>query len=1386
MATDIAELGFKVDSSAMQVANKRMDKMVAKSKKVTGSVDKMADRFEKLKNTLKVVFVAAAAAMAAFAAGAIRLAVDAEETASKFQVVFRGGVESVNQALIDLTRTIPMTLTEMRAMAAGVQDMLVPMGIARDVAAELSVQAIKLAGDIGSFSNAEPEVVMRAIASGLAGQTEALRKYGIVATQVVLEQVALENGLISYGDEMTASIKAQALFIKITEDSADAMGDAERTMMSTSNQMKFMNREFKQTQEDLGQALLPTLGKLLTQLNTVNDDGITPLQSGFRTMGKVILTLVGAFVIVKAAATLLGKVLVGLASATVHSLQAMAAPFTEFVSTMAKAGKLIAEGEFGAAADVFDGIGARIVAGFTEHSKAAADAIGFIGESIETEVGDAMDTVNSLMGGFSENIDRSLGEPEGFNDMGDAISGLGDKVELTGKELEAYTKWWEQLRAEIDPVAEATRQYEMALLALDIAVDEFGLSATEKAAAIAHLQQVMADANGNTELLDWLTDLQAAMDPGAAAILAYEAAVIKLDKAIAKNPKIHIDRVKAIAQIKKVLDKASGATAKYTKQQEKLQKAMEKYKDFKGMIDPAGAALMEFNEALEEMNEIRKTLEDNGLLFEKAHWDTIEDGLRQAILGTETLGSALEKAGSLAGDALRLIQSSMSENTKEFEAMNVAIQAANVAKAIGAILTQGQGDPYTAFARMAQMAAAVAALGVSVGSFQNSGSIDPTQERQAAQGAGSILGDAEAKSESIMNALDITADATSELVGINRGMLNALTSLQTGLTGASTQLIRGGVDGTDIPIPDANTAAWIDLLTGGGIFNLLGLNFIGDFLGKILGGKTKLLDTGLEIEGGAIIDLMNDVFIRAFADIKSKKWLFGSYKFSTLFQDMDDRIGEQLALVFGSIVNTVTEAAIAIGIPMDVIEERMAAFRVETLKISLEDMTGEEQQEAILAVFSKIFDDLARDIVPFIDEFQKVGEGLGETLVRVATAVQVLQETIIMLGLSLDETDPKKFAEIAVGLVEMAGGIDQFIAKMRNFVGKFSTDEWQDATVIDAVTRGFEQLGISLPETREGLWDLVQGLDLSTESGRNQLVTILDLTDSLDSYYDILEKGDKVRQAAFDAEIQALLHIQAIAEGISASLQALRDRIIGDTSTDEENYIRFKARADALVVDLSTMTDPDLIAATVAEIERLTGLAWGLLDEGQKQQMAGDFLAFLDGVGELALKQLGIAADEAVAGTAFTPEEILARFNELVTDPLILVAGVQGIAADKLDAVADKLLDVVDADFEIQANADGDPDGVITPDAKDSGPIVITVLEPLPVINQVNTPDAIAAAVQAGMQAGAEAMINAAVSIIATGDSANATVISSARTIANAIAGIPDRIIVQATASEFS
>jgi hypothetical protein len=449
-------------------------------------------------------------------------------------------------------------------------------------------------------------------------------------------------------------------------------------------------------------------------------------------------------------------------------------------------------------------------------------------------------------------------------------------------------------------------------------------------------------------------------------------------------------------------------------------------------------------------------------------------------------------------EGLRSLQSMTKDGSRAFQAMQIAIDALTVVQAISAVLNQAQGDPYTAFARMAAMAAAVAALGVDIASFGggNGQSSNSAEARQATQGTGTVLGDTKKQSESIENAVKITADASQQLVGLNRGMLDALHNLEDALGAAGNQLARGAADAQFSGPHDA--------------FNVLdpvGKDPLGGAIGNfIFGGSQKVIDQGVIIAGGYLTDMLNQIVVGAYQTIHTSGGLFGGGGDSDQVVDVSDSFGKQFQLVIGSIVTTVREAALALGLLPADIDKAIDEFKIAETRISLEGLSAEDQQKALEAVFSQIFDGLAGAVVPFIGEFQQVGEGLGETLVRVATEVQVTQNAFHQLGIAVDESDPQKFAEIADGLVQAAGGLDAFIQGMQSFIQKFAPQGEQVKVQGEALSSALGQVGLALPTTRDGMWALMQSLDATTEEGRKQIAVLLQLADASDAYYTALEQ----------------------------------------------------------------------------------------------------------------------------------------------------------------------------------------------------------------------------------------------------------------------------------------
>ena len=202
-------------------------------------------------------------------AAAIKMSVDAEEAANKFNVVMGEAADDVRRRFRDLQDTIPLTQDQMESLAAGVQDLLVPLGFVRSEAAGMSADMVELAADLASFNNVAASVPLEALKSGLAGQSRPLRQFGIDVSQARLELLALEEGLISQGQELTASARAQAIMIAATRDSADAIGDAARTADSAANSFRFLKRDLMELGQGIGDIIVPAILPMVHHLRDV-------------------------------------------------------------------------------------------------------------------------------------------------------------------------------------------------------------------------------------------------------------------------------------------------------------------------------------------------------------------------------------------------------------------------------------------------------------------------------------------------------------------------------------------------------------------------------------------------------------------------------------------------------------------------------------------------------------------------------------------------------------------------------------------------------------------------------------------------------------------------------------------------------------------------------------------------------------------------------------------------------------------------------------------------------------------------------------------------------------------------------------------------------------
>uniref|UniRef100_A0A6M3KU62 Putative tail tape measure protein n=1 Tax=viral metagenome TaxID=1070528 RepID=A0A6M3KU62_9ZZZZ len=261
MANVIGEFVAKIGAD-MQGFEKGM----ASAEKSMGG---FAQSFEKHRKAIGIGLAAIGATVIGVGVMSVKAAADAEEMTAKFDTVFKDSAQSVRAWAEETAKAMGRSRLDFMEMAASVQDTFVPMGFARDKAAELSKELTVLAVDVASFNNKVDADVMRDFQSALVGNTETVRKYGIVITAAGVEQEILKQGWADSTSEITEAMKVQARFNMIMAGTEDAQGDAIRTADSFTNQMKALNAAVREVKVAIGDQLLPVLTPLVTRVSEV-------------------------------------------------------------------------------------------------------------------------------------------------------------------------------------------------------------------------------------------------------------------------------------------------------------------------------------------------------------------------------------------------------------------------------------------------------------------------------------------------------------------------------------------------------------------------------------------------------------------------------------------------------------------------------------------------------------------------------------------------------------------------------------------------------------------------------------------------------------------------------------------------------------------------------------------------------------------------------------------------------------------------------------------------------------------------------------------------------------------------------------------------------------
>lgn len=337
-----AELKGDVDTRGFDKYDRALGNVEKSSKDAERSHGRFVGAIGKSGAYFRAVGTGAAAgglALGIFAKKAIDSASDINESITKNQTLFGKYADGIDKFSKTAATSLGMSRSSVLEYTGTFGNLFNALGITQEKSAGMSKHLVQLAADMASFNNSSPEEALDAIRSGLVGETEPLRRFGVNMNDATLRAQALKMHLIkSTKEALDPQTKALAASALITKQTSAAHGDFAKTSGGLANQTRILKAQFSNLVSEVGVRLLPIALKVVGGLNslfkTIKGGGDTTKKAGAAIGGiRGIITGVGN--VFRSVFNFVGKVIDDNRD-TIHAFQKNAASAFGIVSRLVK------------------------------------------------------------------------------------------------------------------------------------------------------------------------------------------------------------------------------------------------------------------------------------------------------------------------------------------------------------------------------------------------------------------------------------------------------------------------------------------------------------------------------------------------------------------------------------------------------------------------------------------------------------------------------------------------------------------------------------------------------------------------------------------------------------------------------------------------------------------------------------------------------------------------------------------------------------------------------------------------------------------------------------------------------------------------------------------
>lgn len=245
----------------------------ATADQASDSVKKLSNNVSGLSKVLKLVnftaFIASCKRIGTTIYGLVNQTSQYIQKMNQFKTIMGDSAKEAQGFIDKAERILGLDPEQMMGSLSSFQTLTRGFGIASDDAYKMSKNLTQLAADMSSFTGESMDLALQRIKSGISGEIEPMRKWGIALDQATLQETAYALGINKRVAEMTRAQKTELAYYQIMHATQYAQGNMARTMLTPANAIRILQTEFKQLARAIGSVFIPIALKIIPVIRAI-------------------------------------------------------------------------------------------------------------------------------------------------------------------------------------------------------------------------------------------------------------------------------------------------------------------------------------------------------------------------------------------------------------------------------------------------------------------------------------------------------------------------------------------------------------------------------------------------------------------------------------------------------------------------------------------------------------------------------------------------------------------------------------------------------------------------------------------------------------------------------------------------------------------------------------------------------------------------------------------------------------------------------------------------------------------------------------------------------------------------------------------------------------